>query len=242
MSEAGRTLPVPGLLNGRDLGGLARHDGTTTPSGVFLRSEVPDLVDPAGWRVLVERGVRSVLDLREPGERAARRSRPPGEVADLHVAHDGLEHEAFWADYWDAGLGATPVYYLPHVQQLPERTVAVLSAIATAPTGGLLLHCAGGRDRTGIVAAVLLRIAGATDDAIVQDYLASIANAPALAAARGRPDEEPAVAALLASRGTTSETAFRAFLAGLDVDALLAALPAEQADALRTWRGALPAA
>jgi len=186
-------------------------------------------------------GVRSVLDLRQPAERQAHRAAIPPDLADLHVDHDGLEHAAFWAGYWDSGLVGTPLYYLPHLAALPERTVAVLSAMATAPAGGVLLHCAGGRDRTGLIAAILLRIAGVEDDAIVADYLESIANADALALGHGRPSGEPAVAALLAERGTTSEHAFRAFLAGLDVEALLARLPEAEAAALRTWRGALPA-
>lgn len=166
----------------------------------------------------------------------------PADVADLHIDHDGLEHTDFWAGYWDTGLVGTPLYYLPHLRALPKRTVAVLSAIATAPDGGVLFHCAGGRDRTGLIAAVLLVAAGVEEDSIVADHLATIANGDALALGQGRPSGEPAVADLLASLGTDSEEAFRGFLAGLDVDALLALLPADEATAIRTWRGALAVA
>ena len=237
-----RTVAVEGLANARDLGGLPRSGGGTTPAAVFVRSERPDLVTEAGWSSLHTLGVRTVLDLRQPEERAAHRGQVPAGVADLHVDHDGLEHADFWADYWDNGLVGTPIYYLPHLAALPERTVAVLSAIATAPPGAVLFHCAGGRDRTGLIAAILLTIAGVEEDAIVADYLETIANAGAMAIGQGRPNDEPAVAVFLAARGTTSEAAFRAFLAGLDVEGLLARLPADQAEALRTWRGALPSA
>lgn len=233
-------LRVEGLHNVRDLGGRPRRGGGTTPSGVFVRSEQPDLVRAPGWAALRAHGVRTVVDLRQPGERRSHRAAVPDGIADLHVDHDGLEHEAFWADYWDNGLVGTPLYYLPHIAAMPERTVAVLSAIATAPEGAVLFHCAGGRDRTGLIAAVLLTLAGVEEDAIVADYLETIANADVLAIGQGRPSKEAAIAALLESRGTTSEAAFRAFLRGLDVEALLARLPAEQAEALRTWRGALP--
>jgi protein-tyrosine phosphatase len=236
-----RTVVVDGLANARDLGGLPRSGGGVTPSGVFVRSERPDRVVDDGWAVLRDRGVRAVLDLRQPEERSTHRAAVPDDLADLHVDHDGLEHAAFWAGYWENGLVGTPLYYLPHIDALPERTVAVLSAIASAPPGGVLFHCAGGRDRTGLIAAILLTIAGVEDDAIVADYLETIANADAMAIGQGRPSGEPAVAALLTSLGTTSEEAFRTFLAGLDVDALLARLPDHEADALRTWRGALPA-
>lgn len=236
-----RALRVEDLSNARDLGGLPLTGGGTTPFGVLLRSERPDRVGAAGWSILRAQGVRTVLDLRQPEERARHRAEVPPDLADLHVDHDGLEHAGFWADYWDNGLVGTPLYYLPHLAALPERTVAVLSAVATAPPGGVLVHCAGGRDRTGLVAAILLRIAGVPDDAIVADYLDSIANADALALGQGRPNGEAEVAALLASRDTTSEAAFRCFLDGLDVTPLLAALPSEQEKAVRSWRGALPA-
>lgn len=227
-------------MNARDLGGLPRAGGGTTPCGVFVRCEQPDLVTEAGWAELGAHGVRAVVDLRQPAEREAHRARIPPGIADLHVDHDGLEHRAFWAGFWENGRVGTPLYYLPHLAALPERTVAVLSAIATAPDGAVLFHCAGGRDRTGLIAAILLRIAGALDDAVVADYLATIDQAGALAISQGRPNSEPEVAALLASLGTTSEDAFRAFLDGLDVEALLAMLPDDQATALRAWRGTLP--
>jgi hypothetical protein len=235
-----RRVVIDGLANARDLGGLPLVAGGVTPSGVFVRSERPDLVDSDGWAALEARGVRAVVDLRQPEERVAHRARVSAGIADLHVDHDGLEHADFWAGYWDNGLVGTPLYYLPHLEALPERTVAVLSAVARAPAGAVLFHCAGGRDRTGLIAAVLLTVAGVEEDAIVADYLETIANAEALATGQGRPSGEQGVADLLASLGTDSETAFRAFLAGLDVTALLARLPAEDAASIRTWRGALP--
>lgn len=240
MTSDSRAVVVDGLANARDLGGLPLAAGGVTPTGVFVRSERPDRVDAAGWAVLHDRGVRAVVDLRQPAEREAHRARVATGIGDLHVDHDGLEHADFWAGYWDNGLVGTPLYYLPHLEALPERTVAVLSAIATAPAGGVLFHCAGGRDRTGLIAAILLRAAGAEEDAIVADYLRTIENAEAMAIGQGRPNGEQAIAELLASLGTDSESAFRTFLAGLDVEALLARLPDDEATAIRTWRGALP--
>ncbi len=237
-----RTVVVDGLSNARDLGGLPLRDGGTTPRGAFIRSERPDRVTAEGWSELRRHGVRTVLDLRQPGERARHPSRLPRDVVDLHVDHDALaDHPDFWAGYWDNGLVGTTVYYLPHLATLPERTVDVLSAIATAPDGAVLFHCAGGRDRTGLVAALLLTVAGVEEDAIVADYLETVANAEALAIGQGRPNGEAAVAALLTSLGTDSEQAFRDFLRGLDVATLLARLPEAEAAALRSWRGTLPA-
>lgn len=54
---------------------------------------------------------------------------------------------------------------------MPERTVAVLHALATSPPGGVLFHCAAGRDRTGLIAAILIKVADVKPEAIVSDYL-----------------------------------------------------------------------
>jgi hypothetical protein len=238
---AERALRIDGLANGRDLGGLPIIGGGRTPAGVFLRSERPDLLDDDGWAALGALGVRTVVDLRQQVERDADRRTPPGSVVVRHVDHDGLEHAAFWADYWQNGLVGTPLYYLPHLAAMPERTVAVLHALATAPEGGVLFHCAGGRDRTGLFAAILLLVAGVEREAIVADYLQSVRNAERLSVLQGRENPEPEVDAVLAEHGTTSEEAFRTALGGLDVEAVLAALPEPEARALRTWRGTLPA-
>lgn len=231
-----RRLALDGFANARDLGGLPRRTGGTTPSGVFLRSESPDLLTTAAWERLHDRGVRTVVDLRRDDERVQDAGRRPDwatvRIADLH-------HESFALRHWDEGLVGTPLHHLELLREAPEPVVSALRAIADAPPGGVLVHCVGGRDRTGLISAILLAIAGVEFEAIVADYLESVRNAPALAALQGVADWEPGVARLLAARGTTVEQAFRDFLAGLDVEALLAALPPEQAESLRTWRGAL---
>ena len=122
------------------------------------------------------------------------------------------------ADFWDNGLVGTALYYLPHLTALPHRSAAILAALAQAPEGGVLFHCAGGRDRTGLIATLLLRLAGATPEAIVDDYLLSVGNGAAVAAARGQADPEPGLEALCHRHGTTTEDAFREVVATLDLE------------------------
>ena len=62
----------------------------------------------------------------------------------------------------------------------PDRIAAVLAVIAQAD-GAVLVHCAGGRDRTGMISAMLLHIASATDEAIIEDYAAGWRGAGAYA-------------------------------------------------------------
>ncbi|MBF4624897.1 tyrosine-protein phosphatase [Clavibacter sp. VKM Ac-2872] len=244
MTASDRTLPIDGLVNARDLGGIRLRGGGTTPTGALARCEDADLITDTGWERLRELGYRTVLDLRQPAERA-RDTHPRPEW--IHVAHvdlDGLDdHPDFWVPYWDTGLVGTPLYYLPHLAELPERAGAALRTIADAPAGGVLFHCGAGRDRTGLVALLLLLAVGAEPDEIVDDYLESIRLGPERSANQGQPDLEPAIADLLAERGTTSEAAFRDAMAGIDLDRFLDAVgfTDDERRALRTWRGAIPA-
>lgn len=241
MALRSRTLRVDGLVNARDLGGLRRRDGTSTPRGVFYRSENVDWVTPAGWEQVHVAGIRTVVDLRQPGERAADTHARPSWLNTVEVDLDGRENRKFWKEYWDNGLVGTALYFLPHVAAMPERAAAALAAIVGAPPGGVLFHCMGGRDRTGFVAMLLLVAADADRDEIVDDYLETVRLGDARAASAKRNNAEPAIEALCRQHGTTTEDAFRAAVDGLDLTSLLASggLNEPARRALFTWRGAL---
>lgn len=237
-----RTLLVEGLFNGRDLGGLPVRDGSVTPSGRVFRSEGVDRLTAAGWDALHDAGIRTVVDLRAPSETAKDTGVRPEWLTTVVVDHDGLDvAPSFWQAYWDTGLVGTPLYYGPHLTELPERTGEALRAIARARPGGVLFHCAGGRDRTGIIALALLTIAGVEPEAIVADYLVTVGNAPALLASIGVPSNEAKIEELCAAHGTSVEGAFRAVLAGFDVDRFVerSGLDADDLEALHTFRAHL---
>ncbi|MCC2314503.1 tyrosine-protein phosphatase [Cellulomonas xiejunii] len=236
-----RALRVEGLVNARDLGGLPLTGGGTTPCGVFFRSENVDTVTARGWDELHDLGVRTVVDLRQDAERERDRSRRPDWLATVHVDLDGLENVDFWRGYADNGLWGTAAYFLPHLAAMPERAGAALAAVADADEGGVLFHCMAGRDRTGLVAMLLLRLVGADPDAIVDDYLETVRNADALAQAAGRENDEPLREAILARRGSCTEGAFRDAVGGLDIDTFLAAagLSGTTVQRLRTWRASV---
>ncbi|MEK6342869.1 MAG: tyrosine-protein phosphatase [Curtobacterium sp.] len=234
-----RTLRVDGLVNARDLGDLPLRDGGTTPRGRVFRSESVDRVTTDGWRTLHDAGIRTVVDLRAPSERAKDTGPRPEWLTTVVVDHDGLDDApGFWEAYWETGLVGTPLYYGPHLAELPERTGRALAAIAEAPPGGVVFHCAGGRDPTGIVALAFLTIAGVESSAIVDDYLLTVETAPALYESIGVPLPEGKIEALCAEHGTTVAGAFRAAVDGLDVVRLVEpyGLDADGLEALRTFR------
>ncbi|HEY3752586.1 MAG TPA: tyrosine-protein phosphatase [Pseudonocardiaceae bacterium] len=240
MVDGVRALRVDGLVNARDLGGLRRRDGSTTPTGVFYRSENLDWVTPVGWRAAYNAGIRTVVDLRQPWERERDTERRPRWLTSVHVDLDGLaDNPGFWAGYWDNGLVATAIYYLPHLTALPDRSVQALSAIVNAPDGGVLFHCMGGRDRTGLIALLLLAAIDTEPDAIVDDYLDTVRLGDLRAASANRNNDEPAMEALCQRHGTTTEGAFRTAVDKLDLARVLddGGMTTADRESLRTWRG-----
>jgi hypothetical protein len=226
-----RHLDWDGCFNVRDLGGLPTRDGGVTRHGAVVRADALDALSAAGWEALVAHGVRTVVDLRNDDERthADAAARPAG-VTTVHVALDGAEDPEFWAD-WESGPEfATPLYYRPHLDRFPERSVAAVRAIARAAPGGVAFHCARGRDRSGQVAILLLALAGVTPQAIAADYALSGERLRALYAARGEDDDGAQLDTFLARRGTTAQALIVALLAELDLEAHLRAAGLTDAD------------
>jgi protein-tyrosine phosphatase len=239
VSDSDRALLVDGLVNARDLGGLRRADGGRTPRGVLFRSENIDWITGDGWQQLHDAGIRTVVDLRQPGERDLDGSRRPEWLTTIAVDLDGLDNAVFWADYWESGKVGTALYFLPHLRAMPERAGAALAAIVTAPPGGVLFHCMAGRDRTGMIAMILLAAVGVVEDDIVDDYLETVRLGEVRAANSGRENAEPKLEELCRLHGTTTEGAFRSALAGLDLAGILrsAGVTDPAREALMTWRG-----
>jgi protein tyrosine/serine phosphatase len=152
----------------RDLGGIRTRDGLTVRPGALVRARsLDDLVDD-DWTELHDLGVRTLIDLRNDDERAAAPS--PAGITAVHLPLDGIDDRGFWDEWASDWRFGTPVYYAPHIGRFPERSVAVLEAIAHARPGGVLFHCMGGRDRTGMIAMLVLALVGVAAEDIAADY------------------------------------------------------------------------
>ena len=195
----------------RDLGGLRTTDGRTIRPGALVRARSLDDLSADGWAVLHGLGVRTLIDLRNEDERAAA-PRPDG-IAAIHLPLDGSDDRAFW-DEWAADWRfGTPIYYGPHIGRFPDRSLAVLTAIAYARPGGVLYHCMGGRDRTGMITMLVLALAGVVPDEIAADYELSA----------GLCVDADAVTAGLTRAGTTARAELLRTLEALDLNTLVTA-------------------
>lgn len=229
-----RHLEWAGCWNARDLGGLPTRDGRRTVPGAVVRADSLDALTPAGWQALYDHGVRTVVDLRDPHEVARDGSAPDG-VTTVSVPLDDSADTAMWRYFWDHGLDGSPLYYRPFLERKPERCAAAVAAVARAAPGGVVIHCGLGRDRTGLLALLLLAVAGVTPEAIADDYALSTARLPARWSARGEQDQTVEVERLLRRAGTTARESLLATLAWLDPDGYLraAGLPDADLTALR---------
>lgn len=228
-----RRLAWEGCLNVRDLGGLATADGRMTRSGGIVRADAPNRLSSAGWRALEEYGIRTVVDLRNDDELAPDLAPRPGSIETVHLALDGVEETEFWAEWTSGPQFGTPLYYAPFLERFPERPARVIEAIADARPGGVLVHCVGGRDRTGLISVLVLALAGVTPEEIAADYEFG---ATAIGSFPERLGEIEQIDRFLRDRGTSTRELILELLAAIDVvDHLRAAgLGEEPRQALRS--------
>lgn len=181
MAQLARDLAWEGCLNVRDLGGHPLETGGETRYGRVVRADSVRNLTRAGWQGLAEHGVRTVVDLRFHEELAAD---PPAElpVAVRHVSvfpepHDPIwpEVEALVAAADDPAAGLRDLY-LRLLAARRDRVAEALAAIAGAPEGAVVVHCLVGKDRTGLVVALLLRLAGVAVADVAADYAPSARN------------------------------------------------------------------
>ena len=173
-----RELAWDGCLNVRDLGGHPTDDGGETRYGAIVRADSVRQLSEAGWAALVDYGINTIVDLRTDQELAA--DPPPADlpVDVAHVPflvddHDALaEAEAVGAAAPDDET-ATRDVYLVFLERFHANVAEAIGVIARAPEGGVAVHCQGGKDRTGLVVALLLRLAGVGEEEIGADYALS---------------------------------------------------------------------
>jgi protein-tyrosine phosphatase len=218
-----RRLDWEGCFNVRDLGGLRTADGREIRRGALVRADALERLTAAGWRALEAHGVRTIIDLRNADEVGVDAAPRPAGIATVRMALDRIEDREFWDRWGDGPVFGTPLYYRPHLDRFPRASAAVVAAIARAAPGGVAYHCAGGRDRTGMITILVLALAGVAPAHIAADYALSRERRGELAAARGREDDSPAIEAFLRREGTTAEDAVLDLLRDLDVEACLRA-------------------
>jgi protein-tyrosine phosphatase len=182
MHNSERLLAFPALLNARDLGGYPTEDGGQTRWRSLLRSDDLAQLTPEGVQALADYGVRTVLDLRWSEEIALNPS-PIANASLIVTRSTGTPQIRYIhvsllagtpAEWRELSRGcAKEMWKCVVLERVPSELADVLKAIASAPSGPLLFHCVAGKDRTGIIAALMLTLAEVKAEAIAFDYAKS---------------------------------------------------------------------
>jgi protein-tyrosine phosphatase len=168
LSQQSGALAIDGLINLRDLGGLPTASGVPTLTGRLLRSESPHTLSESGLQKLLELGIGTVVDLRTASEREQR----PSPLIEAGVQHSHAPIFTDDEDYPDHLATAAEVYCW-WLRERRTGVAAAMRAVADAPSAPILVHCHAGKDRTGVVVGLVLRLAGVEIDDIADDYAIS---------------------------------------------------------------------
>jgi protein-tyrosine phosphatase len=173
-----RRLPLRGADNVRDLGGLPTRDGRRTREGRLIRSASVQELTELDIEWLVDRiGVRMIVDLRLPEEAEPRALGPlaqrVGAYANLPFRSPGMASVDVIPDAVDIDL---LTHYIGFLEASAPEIVAAVRLLADPSNQPALFHCAAGKDRTGVLAALVLDAVGVEEEAIVADYALSEAH------------------------------------------------------------------
>lgn len=198
MTIVERVVPFSTVFNFRDLGGYPAADGRTVQWGRVYRSDGLWRLAEEDFERFAELGVTTVLDLRRPDELEA-----DGRVAESL----GLDyhHANFHADMWPQHTLTAddmPRYLADRYAEMAEGGLTGVNAVgpslrllSRSEAAPLVFHCAAGKDRTGVLAALVLSVLGVSDEDIAADYALSAEAERRYHAWRGTVSAEEAVEA-----------------------------------------------
>ena len=179
MDTRARLVPLEGSYNFRDLGGYRGHDGRHTRWGRLFRSDALHELTVDDVAALRAVGLRTVVDLRTERELHASGRGPlePEPVAFHHLAV--VQEGVRGADRAEGESLAAPAppgddlaeRYLWYLDVGRDSLVEALTLMGDADRYPLVFHCSAGKDRTGVLAALVLELAGVDREAVVADYV-----------------------------------------------------------------------
>ena len=183
VAEAPRLLPLTGGFNLRDMGGYATADCRRVKRGMLFRSGTMTLLTPEDEAHVIALGIKTVCDLRRPGERDREPTRWCEPAGVHYFARDYGETSGVLSELLKHGAGGAeamrqamidlyrdiPQDHAPSYRHMFERLLA-----GEAP---LLFNCSAGKDRTGFGAMLILHALGVPKETILEDYLETNAHA-----------------------------------------------------------------
>ncbi len=171
-AEHARRLNWDGCYNARDLGGFRTANGEGTRRHAFVRSDNLSRLSRAGWDQLMAYGIRTVLDLRTAWERTIELSPFLHEESPVRYLHTPIvtdDRVLAWPQ-----TASIEEDYVLMLSDSRSEIGAIIRSLARADEGGVLFYCHSGKDRTGLIAALLLALVGVSEDDVASDYALSL--------------------------------------------------------------------
>ncbi|MEM7029873.1 MAG: tyrosine-protein phosphatase [Chloroflexota bacterium] len=166
-SKGRRHLPLAGAHNIRDIGGYTTQDGQATRWRTFLRADSLHNLSPDSQKALIDYGLRTIIDLRFSHEL--------DDEPNVFAQSDQVNYVNI--SLLEEAAPSAPRRILPNLESmykfmLDERHTAMKAIFDTMLTDGfpVLIHCTVGKDRTGLVSALMLGLAGVDNQTIAEDY------------------------------------------------------------------------
>jgi len=170
-AELERLIALEGAVNFRDLGGYLTADGLRTRWRTLFRADGLGDLTAADFEVLRALGIRTVIDLRSGDE--LERGRFDVDAHPVAFHHFPIIEKLPDPDEFDRRPGLLGSQYQEMVGDAGAQFRAVLETLAAPDALPAVFHCTAGKDRTGVLSAIVLSLLGVDEPTVVADYALS---------------------------------------------------------------------
>ncbi|MDI9886004.1 tyrosine-protein phosphatase [Streptomyces sp. HNM0645] len=170
MSRQSRHIPFERLCNFRDLGGYATEDGRSVRWGRLYRSDSLDKLAGEDWERFLGMGIGTVVDLRHPWEIEARGRVPDDASFTYHNL--SIEHRPYDQPSLGPEIEVGPFLAERYLEVADDGAAELHEAleVIAASDRPVVFHCASGKDRTGLLAALVLALVGVSEEDAAEDF------------------------------------------------------------------------
>ena len=166
-----RLIALEGAVNFRDLGGYATEDGLRTRWRVLFRADGLSELTETDLEVMRELGIRTVVDLRSGQEVEQSRFNVDAHPVTFH--HYPFIKALPNAEDFARAPGFLGTQYTEMLDEATPQIIGALSALAAPDARPAVFHCTAGKDRTGLLSALVLSLLGVPEETVVADYALS---------------------------------------------------------------------
>lgn len=170
MQKISKPMELTGAKNVRDLGGYQTREGKVTKFNSLLRADALHLLTDEDCKTLYDYGVRCIIDLRSAEEAEREPDKLPMVYSEVEYLHVPIQDHVRANRYSEEFPPSMWELYRWLLDDSKESFRIIFQTIAKYQDACVMFHCSGGKDRTGTIAMLLLKLAGVDDATIIGDY------------------------------------------------------------------------